>query len=217
MNDNKINNKVEINNTFDIVNDSQNINSKNDFNEIKINSNIENSHISKSFLFSKKVGKTLFLFINSKSEPLFIIGPHYYYFISFCGIITLIYSLFFFIWKYFSKILKIFHIITYIIFFISYSYTSIINPGYPKNNIERKKGGKKYYYCDFCKFYVNNNTQHCFDCDICIEEYDHHCPWTSHCIGKNNSLSFKIFLFSIIVIMGYLSLVVSILAENKKN
>ena len=32
----------------------------------------------------------------------------------------------------------------------------------------------------------NSGAQHCDDCGICIEGLDHHCPWTSHCVGKNN-------------------------------
>jgi len=37
-------------------------------------------------------------------------------------------------------------------------------------------------------------TQHCYDCDLCCRELDHHCPWSGKCIGKGNMLAFKSFL-----------------------
>lgn len=37
-------------------------------------------------------------------------------------------------------------------------------------------------------------VRHCRDCDVCVREYDHHCPWTSKCIGGNNLIRFYVFL-----------------------
>lgn len=37
-------------------------------------------------------------------------------------------------------------------------------------------------------------TEHCGDCDVCIEGFDHHCPWVSKCIGKENLCAFYTFL-----------------------
>ena len=36
---------------------------------------------------------------------------------------------------------------------------------------------------------------------MCIEELDHHCPWSSKCIGKNNLKPFYIFVSSLVVYM----------------
>ena len=44
---------------------------------------------------------------------------------------------------------------------------------------------------------------HCDLCDICIEKYDHHCVWTGHCIGKNNKITFYIFVPSIFILLFY--------------
>ena len=43
--------------------------------------------------------------------------------------------------------------------------------------------------------FVNRESKasHSPDCNICIEGYDHHCPWTGKCIGKNNLTLFYIF------------------------
>jgi hypothetical protein len=41
------------------------------------------------------------------------------------------------------------------------------------------------------------NIFHCPDCNVCIEGYDHHCPWIGKCVGSNNSCSFYFFLMMI--------------------
>ena len=75
-----------------------------------------------------------------------------------------------------------------------------VNEVYPKNNIGRNLGYPRgdYILCTLCNFYIKKShySHHCMDCDICIENYDHHCPWTGHCIGKNNKFTFFILLFN---------------------
>lgn len=34
------------------------------------------------------------------------------------------------------------------------------------------------------------NAYHCEDCDVCIEDYDHHCVFFSKCIGGGNLMYF---------------------------
>lgn len=35
--------------------------------------------------------------------------------------------------------------------------------------------------------------------------YDHHCPWTSKCIGKGNLLFFRMFLGTTVLLIIYIS------------
>ena len=65
----------------------------------------------------------------------------------------------------------------------------------------------EYYLCNLCHFYIKKSryAHHCFDCDICIENHDHHCPWTGHCIGRNNYYSFFVFVGSSFLIIIYLA------------
>ena len=68
----------------------------------------------------------------------------------------------------------------------------------------RISGGR---FCRLCRFKVPVRSYHCNYCDVCIEGYDHHCPWTSKCIGKNNLGRFYFFLFMTPVFIVYCSFV----------
>ena len=155
----------------------------------------------------KFVGRTLFLFLDRYENPLLIIGPHWGMYVCFCGIISLLMLVIYLkLWNKLNFILRILGHISFWTYFISYTHCSLFNPGYPKNDLGRKLGYPRgdYYLCNLCNFYIKKSkyAHHCLDCDICIENYDHHCPWTGHCIGKNNLYSFYIFIgasFSIII------------------
>ena len=41
-------------------------------------------------------------------------------------------------------------------------------------------------WCQFCQLEVDYDAYHCEDCEVCIEEYDHHCVFFSKCIGGGN-------------------------------
>ena len=161
--------------------------------------------------FYKFVGNTIFLFMDKYDNPLLIIGPHWPLFVFFFGIINILYLIVIFkLWNRFSFKSKIINQVSYWMYTLSYSYTSLINPGYPKNNNDRRTGypREEFYFCSVCKFYVkkSNYALHCDNCGICIEGQDHHCPWTSHCVGKNNIITFYIFILSALFSICYLPL-----------
>ena len=189
-------------------------------NEVKSDDNIIEDNInkvSKKKLPTQKrklykyVGRTLFLFLDKYGNPIFIIGPHWPVFICF---ITLISSIMLFLylkyWTVFGFKIKLSGYIIFGTFILSYIYTSLFNPGYPRNTIGRTFGIPKndYYYCEYCGFYLRKCSygSHCDICQICIEKHEHHCVWTGHCIGKNNKITFYIFLisiFSLLIYYGY--------------
>ena len=166
----------------------------------------------KSF-FYKRIGNTYTFFGDIYGDPKLIIGPHWplYLFVTclFTAGTYLIYSNF---GKYLNFYLKAIGIIIYLIFLISYTYTVIINPGFPKHDIDSITGEprKKFYYCNECKIWANleKKTQHCPECNICIEGNDHHCPWTGKCIGQRNHTSFIIFVCSVFVLFVYLIILI---------
>ena len=113
---------------------------------------------------------------------------------------------------------KIFESGTFFIFLFSYLYTALINPGIPNKQhfsknykFTNKEEVKKYQICKECNiiFPKTYKVFHCSVCNVCIREYDHHCPWTGKCIGKNNLRTFYVFVtFLIIYILATFTTVV---------
>ena len=55
--------------------------------------------------------------------------------------------------------------------------------GRSKSMESRLKG---FIWCQYCMLETDSNAYHCEDCDVCIEDYDHHCVFFSKCIGGGN-------------------------------
>ena len=212
---NKNNNNNNINNNFDnsnnIIELSSNLPNKSTINEFTYNQTEKQ--------FYKKIGNCYAFFFNEYGNPYLIIGPQYWMFILLTLLVNTLIIIFLLLnWNNFNLFTNILCIINLLIFQLSYTYTFIINPGYPKNDIGRKNGEPKdlFNFCRECKFYVykNRNVNHCYDCGICIEGYDHHCPWTSKCIGSYNLFSSYVFLITLIINFIFFILLVSTFAQN---
>ncbi|CAK58451.1 unnamed protein product (macronuclear) [Paramecium tetraurelia] len=138
-----------------------------------------------------------------KGSPAVVIGPHWPLFI--CAFLSFFIMGGLFIFLRIDEDPLIFYttLIISINQCISYLIVALINPGVA--NIERSKNMVNYFvmgrYCKVCKLIQSKETQHCQDCDICIQEFDHHCPWTGKCIGKGNIKQFYYFIVSSIVFM----------------
>ena len=207
-------NKKKIKEKYKPVNSDKLINSK-DINRIN----------EKNWYLYKKLGNCYSFLGNKNGDPYIIIGPNWNMYVMFAGGIT-IFFIFLFVkfGNYLSKINKILGVIFYLIYYISYTYTFMINPGYPKNDNDSQNGEprNKFNYCDVCMIWTNKEkkVRHCNECDICIEGNDHHCPWTSKCVGKNNLISFYIFVGSSITVIFYgllsFSYINSLLTEIEK-
>ena len=154
-----------------------------------------------------KLGKSFAFFFDKNDDPLIIIGPQWPYCLAMIIAITLIYIFIYFYYnKNSSTLVKIFDWFFYILWNLSYIYTSIKNPGYPKMCSETIKGTKEMLYCEKCELWYKPTTStiHCEICDICIEGFTHHCFWFGHCIGINNKKEFYFFLIISFIFPVYL-------------
>ena len=63
-------------------------------------------------------------------------------------------------------------------------------------------------HCSVCRSTQNDKAVHCYECDVCIRGYDHHCDFMGKCIGGGNIWLFYIyvgvtpvyFIFTVILI-----------------
>lgn len=200
-----------------IINTSQSLST--DDNAIDVSSNSQDTSTKTAFdisspseedqsYFYKRIGKVYSFFANKNGDPLLIIGPQWPMYIFLTGLVFAVVVTFLYcFWDIYTTSFKVIGIIFLFLFQLSYTYTFVINPGYPHNDNDRKNGEPRedFRFCSDCKFYVSvhKKVNHCYDCGICVEGYDHHCPWTSKCIGRKNLYSFYMFMTSIMLIFGY--------------
>lgn len=146
-----------------------------------------------------------------KNDPLIVVGPDWCYYVLLSSFTFASFSIIFIYYKNnFSLYTWLIGVLLYITHMTSYIMAVFKNPGIPSNNYYKDYliNQGNYDCCTLCKSVINLDSQyityHCNDCNLCIEGYDHHCPWTTKCIGKGNLKSFYVFVASTLTYIIYM-------------
>ena len=112
----------------------------------------------------------------------------------------------------------------YFLFEIFLVLTTISDPGvvtkqyYLENYQPDKTVIKNFRICSKCNIVMDldKGTEHCVECGICVMNNDHHCPWTSKCVGKGNIFYFNAMLVMISIVFFYV-IFAFVFAKPKNN
>ena len=115
---------------------------------------------------------------------------------------------------------------------ICFLYTLLANPGIPdeifhRNNdpnfvVEPTENRRPVNTCPFCNLSNKGKYKysHCNDCNVCVEDLDHHCAFFGKCIAKGNVktfyLSFLMALVGVIYGMVLFSMTQSVTKKYKE-
>jgi len=103
-----------------------------------------------------------------------------------------------------STVFSIIYLAISVLVFCLYSWLSLSNPGKIINYEYRdildivEKGKEVEEFCPLCLVQSKYRSKHCLICQVCVDEFDHHCFWVGNCIGKNNYTLFFVFLIYIL-------------------
>jgi len=175
-------------------------------NTLEIYTENDNEHINMEKINPNKerIFKNIHGYFYLDSEPLVIIGPHLSYFI---WIFTLasFFSIFIYSIKTSSYLGNVLYISGYIFFALCYILLMVGNPGIPseKKHYDINDLNSNYRQCNKCNciFRKKESTKvnHCEECGICVEKYEHHSNWATKCIGKKNKNIYKAWIVSVVV------------------
>ena len=193
-----------------------------------LNYYLNNKSSSSKNCFNSKIKKmgNLFVYFFINEQPLIVLGENSKILIFVYECILHISFIFFFtiLIKTIPLYMKLLLIIIYIICFLCHIYIYLFNPGIPsidhyskfflKSEKYMKMGEEKkreYYLCDICNIIYNysENIEHCDECEVCVQNYDHHCYWTGKCITKRNIWAFYLFLYGTLAyILWYFTIII---------
>ena len=166
-----------------------------------------------------KIGNLyVFGFIKNSSEPLFCIDNMWYFnLIIYIIIVVLAFTGNYYLFRKLELWKQIIYNILLVLFSILFSILILLNPGI---NIKSKKGYNHIAYCKLCNIYFRpeDKIYHCFECNVCVKQLDHHCSFLRKCITKKNFIYFFLMLanFIILYLFSILYLILYLIDYYKK-
>jgi len=105
-----------------------------------------------------------------------------------------------------NPILTIIYALIYVGILINFLLSFIITPGYIKphsgfdfqtllNTLD------PVFLCPDCQVIRTPRSRHCNMWNMCVERYDHHCPYINNWVGYRNHLFFTLFLFFVLCLL----------------
>ena len=92
---------------------------------------------------------------------------------------------------------------------VGYTGAFLKNPGIifpePDDELELESQTINKKVCLECGAAKTETSSHCYACDVCIDGHDHHCPWTSKCIGIGNTPWFYAFLTGLVAFILFVT------------
>mmetsp|Transcript_30061 Transcript_30061/g.48946 ORF Transcript_30061/g.48946 Transcript_30061/m.48946 type:complete len:287 (-) Transcript_30061:458-1318(-) len=150
----------------------------------------------------KKLGE-MTLLIGTEEKPVCILGPDWNLLVvTYILILSITLGLYYLILRPEKKLFEsLVGLLLLLMVVFSLAKVAFSNPGIVKWHPSPR--GERWTFCDRCRSFRPPRAIHCNACRVCIEGYDHHCPWTSKCVGKQNLRAFQIFLVSILLLVVF--------------
>ena len=167
-------------------------------------------------------GNYMMFFKYRSNDYICAIGPHWYVSVIGFGIIAAVGGLILVpLFNQINIFIKVGYLFFYLFALLNYLIMFFKSPGIipQKRNFELSKDieNKKQYECLTCLSLKTQKAYHCEECDVCIEEFDHHCIWVGKCVGKRNLVNFYIFVVSIPVFFIYVMFMSCFISLNLPN
>ena len=98
---------------------------------------------------------------------------------------------------------QLYYNIHFLIVNVCFLMASCMDPGYSKSPKEKLHFEKLVEtlnpdgLCPTCETVFKSDSRHCYQCDKCIDGFDHHCAWINNCVGRKNHKIFYFYLVSL--------------------